>query len=303
MAELITGLFQTRAEAERAVNDLTSLGYSQSDISVVINDGTRAREFADATGLVGAGIPEDRARQYETGLNDGGILVGVNARPDQTDEVRRVLERDGADDIQDDGTFRGNTAAQTDFLNTAPAVTPDPGYSSTVTDATAATPATGYMDRNVTDDAQTIQLREEELTARKQQVEAGEVRLHKEVVTETKNIEVPVTREEVVIERRPAGAVAATDAQFTNGDETIRIPVMEEQVTVQKTPVVTEEVTVGKRQVTENRQFTDTVQREEARIDSTAGARITGDPVSHTDEMLDEDVTEREVANAERKTW
>ncbi len=32
--------------------------------------------------LVGSGIPEDRAREYETGVRDGGIVLGVNPRSD-----------------------------------------------------------------------------------------------------------------------------------------------------------------------------------------------------------------------------
>ena len=39
-----------------------------------------------AVGLVGAlsdwGIPEERAKQYETGIHDGGILMGVRPRSD-----------------------------------------------------------------------------------------------------------------------------------------------------------------------------------------------------------------------------
>lgn len=33
--------------------------------------------------LVGAGIPEDRAKDYERGINEGGIMMGVNARSDE----------------------------------------------------------------------------------------------------------------------------------------------------------------------------------------------------------------------------
>lgn len=33
--------------------------------------------------LVGAGIPEDRAKDYEKGINEGGIMMGVNARSDE----------------------------------------------------------------------------------------------------------------------------------------------------------------------------------------------------------------------------
>jgi len=33
--------------------------------------------------LVGSGIPEDRAKEYERGINEGGIVMGVNARSDE----------------------------------------------------------------------------------------------------------------------------------------------------------------------------------------------------------------------------
>src|SRR5437763_16630489 len=51
----------------------------------------------------------------------------------------------------------------------------------------------------------TVELREEELQARKQPVEKGQVRVAKDVVEEQQTLEVPVTREEVTIERRPVG--------------------------------------------------------------------------------------------------
>jgi hypothetical protein len=36
--------------------------------------------------LVGAGIPEERAKQYQTGLSEGGIVLGVNPRSDDDAE-------------------------------------------------------------------------------------------------------------------------------------------------------------------------------------------------------------------------
>jgi hypothetical protein len=41
--------------------------------------------------LIGSGIPEDRAKEYEKGINEGGILMGVNTR---TDEDAEYLEND-----------------------------------------------------------------------------------------------------------------------------------------------------------------------------------------------------------------
>lgn len=36
--------------------------------------------------LVGAGIPEERAKVYERGINEGGIVMGVNPRSDEDAE-------------------------------------------------------------------------------------------------------------------------------------------------------------------------------------------------------------------------
>ena len=92
-----------------------------------------------------------------------------------------------------------------------------------------------------------MQLREEKLRVGKQVVQTGEVGLHKEVVSEQQTVDVPVTHEEVIIERRP-GSGQPSDTPIGE-EETYRIPVCEEQVSVQKQPVVREEITLSKRQV------------------------------------------------------
>jgi uncharacterized protein (TIGR02271 family) len=114
---------------------------------------------------------------------------------------------------------------------------------------------------------QTVELREEELHTRKQMVETGEVQIRKEVVTEMRTVEVPVTREELVIERRPAGQ--SPDRPAGEG-ETIRVPLREEQVTIEKRPVVYEEVEVGKRRVEDSELVSREVRREVADVE-TAG--------------------------------
>ena len=119
-----------------------------------------------------------------------------------------------------------------------------------------------------------IQVREEELQAHKQLVEAGEVRVRKEVVTEHRTIEVPVQREEVVIERHaPTGEPGASDLR--PGEE-IRVPVRKEQVTVEKRPVVKEEVTVGKRAVQGTERVGGEVRREEVRVEREGDVDVRG---------------------------
>lgn len=154
-ATLVTGLFKTRAAAEAAVDAIIKRGYTRDDISVLMSDATKNKEFAvetrshaadgagiggavggavgavalativaltapislpgifiagpivaalagagagAATGgiigaLVGAGIPEHRAKVYDAGLQSGGILIGVEAKPgDDSDKLEKLLQ-------------------------------------------------------------------------------------------------------------------------------------------------------------------------------------------------------------------
>jgi uncharacterized protein (TIGR02271 family) len=123
------------------------------------------------------------------------------------------------------------------------------------------------------EERKTIELREEELRAEKERVKAGEVRLRKEVVEEEKTLEIPVTREEVGVEKRSVGGRRPAEGDI-GGDEEISIPVMEEEVKVEKTPVVREEISLKKRQIQDTEQVTDTVKREEAWVDRTGDAQV-----------------------------
>ena len=120
-----------------------------------------------------------------------------------------------------------------------------------------------------------VQLREEELRARTQPVQTGEVQIRKDVVEEQRTIDVPVTREEAVVERRPVEPRPA-DAPIGE-EETIRVPLRGEQAEVEKRPVVTEEVEVGKRPVRETQQVTETVRREEPRVEREGDVDLGGD--------------------------
>jgi len=124
-----------------------------------------------------------------------------------------------------------------------------------------------------------LELREEELQARKTPVETGRVSLSKEVVEEQRTLEVPVSREEVTIERHAVERRPSDRPIDASESETIRVPVREERVEVDKQPVVYEEVGVGKRQVTETQQVSETVRREELRTDKH------GDPEIRTEEQ------------------
>ena len=113
---------------------------------------------------------------------------------------------------------------------------------------------------------QRVELKEEELRPRTETVQTGEARITKDVVEEQRTIEVPRTREEVTIERRPVEGRPPASGQVGSGEE-IRVPVNEEQVRVDKETVVREEVEIKKEPVQETERVQETVRREEPRIE------------------------------------
>ncbi len=95
----------------------------------------------------------------------------------------------------------------------------------------------------------------------------------KRVVTEHKTIDVPVEREEIVIERRP-GCRPRGQGRLT--DEEIVIPVKEEQRLRYQAAVVTEEVSVGKRKVHETKHVAETVRKEELDVNEEGDVKVKG---------------------------
>lgn len=292
----VVGVFQDRAHAQQAVNELRRLGFREDEIGVAVRDGETIKGAKDVTAsnvgtgaaagvatgaglgalwglgivagvlpaigpaiaggtlatilssaaagaaaagitgaLIGLGIPEEEATFYEDEFKAGRTIVTVKSET-RCDEARAVLNRFSGYDMRTRGT----------------------GYATaTATCATAAGTA---------DSSRKIQVKEEELRVHKQPVETGEVRIHKEVHTEHKTLEVPVKKEEVVIERHSVAGKPVSGQCITQGEE-IRIPVREEQVHVEKQPVVKEEITVEKRQVQGTEQVAGSVRKEDVRVE------------------------------------
>lgn len=119
-----------------------------------------------------------------------------------------------------------------------------------------------------------VPLREEEVIVGRHQEQVGEVRIHKDVVTEEKVISVPVTREVVEVERVPAtGAAPSTLTGVGFQEETLSIPIHEEKIDVEKREVVREEVVVSKEQEVEQAPVSETVRREVADVETRGKVR------------------------------
>jgi uncharacterized protein (TIGR02271 family) len=107
-----------------------------------------------------------------------------------------------------------------------------------------------------------VPITEEQAQVRKVQREVGHVGLRKRVEVETRHISEPVSRTRVEVERHAVPAdqqqAAVANATPLNTGETIRVPVTKEELVVEKVPRVTEEVVLRKE--TETRQAEQDVQ-------------------------------------------
>lgn len=121
-----------------------------------------------------------------------------------------------------------------------------------------------------TDEAMTRS--EEELRVGTRQREAGRARLRKYVVTEMVTKTVPVQREEVRVEREPvtdANRGAATDGPDISEEEH-EVVLHEDEVVVDKDTVAKERVRLGTETVTEDREVSEEVRKEQIETDGAA---------------------------------
>ncbi len=303
----VIGVFDEAANADRAIDALQAAGFSSADIhhsgrSTGSTGSTGGGFFAGvknfftgddtttgttsghvADDLTNMGVSNDEAQYYDNEYNSGRTVVSVNAGS-RAEEAKTILDTNGAYNY---ASRRGGTTSTASTYSTTTG-TPDTGYADAATTGYAAgatTGTTGYTNTtntrnadyaNETDAERTLRLRAEQLNVSKQNVQAGEVDLRKEVVSQQQTVNVPVTHEEVYIENRPVTDATSVDNTPLGQGEEIRVPVSEERVNVSKDTVVTGEVSIGKRAVQETQQVTDTVRHEEARLDKTGNPLIEG---------------------------
>jgi uncharacterized protein (TIGR02271 family) len=287
--EVALGYFEKKKQAEAAVRALREAGFAQ--IGIAGADEQQAGNLAEKTGvrsgvaastdpggelkdvlgepeyatlkdlhqsLSAAGLSPKQARNYEQRLRSGGFLVTVQAPVARAMEAREIMNRAGAGEpepIEEMPAEPAEPAAPVPATSglTAPLARP----------AAFPEPAAG--------EGQTIALHGELLRVHKERVQRGEVRVRKEVVTEPQTVEVPVSREELVVERRdvpegtPLPAANAENAFRQSGE--IRVPLTEEQVRVEKQPRVREEVAIGKREVPGTKRVEENVRSERLSVE------------------------------------
>jgi uncharacterized protein (TIGR02271 family) len=290
-------VFQRDGDAKNAIDALRNAGFQRDQIGLAWHQGGAAN-INYLNDLVSLGISQERAQYYDREFHAGHPVVSV--RTDGRDQdAYTVLHHFGGydydhpqstdsaqagtrDSVINVGAPQGpmqqgggaqpydvvqqpSTQAQQD-VTAQPTVNMLQQENAVQYNNPAQQPYGAVQQESGNREEQALPLRAERLQLGKQMVQTGEVRLRKEIVSEQQNVDVPITREEIVVERHP-GSGQVSDTPIGQ-EETIRISVYAEHVSVTKIPVEVGEVAISKRTVQENRRISTTVRHEEPRLET-----------------------------------
>ena len=96
-----------------------------------------------------------------------------------------------------------------------------------------------------------------------------ELTITKEPATETTSLEVPITYEEITIQRKPVNDTRGEEQPGegpVQSNTEIKIPLMKEEIEISKQPYVKEEIIIRKKPVIETRTVTEKVKSEKVNV-------------------------------------
>lgn len=285
MANTVIGIFDNASDAQRAVDQLISDGFSRSTIDLssgvsntktgsnevfpdrhVNTSGTKTEELVDDTKDVGSGIgnffsslfggdDDDDTRKYST-VGDRGSIVTVHTDTDEEAErAADILDEAGAVDVDERAAEYGYVST-----NVTPAMTATAPVTSPDTD-------------------QTVKVIEENLEVGKRTVETGGVRLRSRIVAKPVEESIRLREERVTVNRMPVNrlATAADLNAFQEGQ--IELTEHAEVPVVSKTANVVEEISVGKAVSEREEVIRDTVRKTEVDVENLGSTNPTVRPV------------------------
>jgi uncharacterized protein (TIGR02271 family) len=135
-----------------------------------------------------------------------------------------------------------------------------------------------------------VQVIEERLDVSKKE-SMEEATVIKEPIKETKTVEVQLTHDELIVEKRPTSKMTSSSSSTTSTSEAppspptspeglvqtkteINIPLMREEIIVSKKPYVKEEIVIKKKPVTETKTVTEQITSEKVSIRNSSGEEV-----------------------------
>ncbi len=268
----VTGLFDSRADAERAIEDLVQrvgiarervrLHAAEGDAAATATTERRDEDRGFWATLRDLFLPEEDAYVYSEAIRRGGFLVSAEVEEGQLDRALAALEACGAVDLdQREAEWRSQgwtgyaTTTATGAATTADATT----------GRTAAGAATGQA-RAAAGEEEAIPIVEERLRVGKRETGGGRVRVRSYVVETPVEEQVTLREERVDVERRPVDR-PVTDADRQFQERTIEATATAEEAVASKEARVTEEVVVRKEAEQRTETVRDTVRRTEVEVE------------------------------------
>jgi len=217
----VTAFFDSRTDAEEAIERLVAAGFSRDSIRLVpgsgASEGASARRDTQPEGFWEAlkelFMPEEDRYTYAEGLRRGGYLVTVMANDANYDSALDILDDEGTIDLSErESVWRAE--GWTGYGGSAEAVTSNVG-----TDLRAGV-GSGLSGRKALtrspegESTEVIPVAEEQLRVGKRDVSHGRVRVRSYVVETPISEQVDLRDENVHIERRPADRAVTGDEQL-----------------------------------------------------------------------------------------
>ncbi|VDS10495.1 Stress response protein YsnF [Paracoccus haematequi] len=281
----VSAMFDSQAEAQRAVERLSQAGITSERIRQVAGGsdtasraGTveeRNKGFWD--GLEDFFFPDEDRYSYAEGLSRGGYLVTVTGLSGADYETALdILDDEGSINLEErEESWRSE--GWSDYKSSSYA------SGSTASAYGARAGATGDLDSSYVDEDsagadaslrqgrdlrgdETIPIVEERLRVGKRETGHGRVRVRAYTVEEPVSESVDLREERVEVERRPVDR-PLTNADTAFQDRTIEAEEYREEAVVQKEARVVEEIELRKTSETHRETVSDTVRRTEVEID------------------------------------
>jgi len=270
--QTIVAYFDTRAEAKSAKAALVSAGVALDAIrllpeedtpSTYTREGETSYDYQRDEGgfwksLGALFLPDEDRYGYAEGLSRGGAALSVVTDEAHYDQVARVLDENGADDI-DEREAEWRSAGWSGYTTTEGAAAT--AMTSDTTTAASLAPS-GATTAN---DDEAIQIVEETLRVGKRQVNKGQVRIRSYVVETPVHEEVSLRAEHVFLERRPVDR-PATSADLNFADKTIEAEERVEEAVISKEARVVEEIGLRRDSEEHVETVSDTVRKTEVEV-------------------------------------
>ncbi|WP_426957766.1 YsnF/AvaK domain-containing protein [Muricoccus radiodurans] len=297
MQRTITGLFDTRADAEAVAEHLIAHdGIARSQITIHGADSTAMPVTMEKDSGFWATLRElfisDEDRYtYSEGIRRGGYVVSAVVDETQVTHAMDVFEQHGAVDL-DAREAEWRKSGWTGYQATSTGTTGSTAAAgmTTATGTTTGASAMGVASTGATmaardrvEGEEVIPVVEERLSIGKREVEHGRVRVRSYIVETPVNESVTLRDERVHVERR-AVDLPLSAAEDAFRERTIEAVEHTEEAVVSKEARVKEELVIRKDVGQRTETVSDTVRRTEVEVDDNraADARVTGTTTAAT---------------------